>query len=99
MNRSPEEDVEVILPPGPGQFEMNDIAQELDQDEFDGPVSNGKLARDSLSCSRSDFSFDLEKINKLLLIKTLSFCCCLHLHFTVVLICLLSPGLFSCSLN
>lgn len=49
MNRSPEEDVEVILPPGPGQFDMNDIAQELDQDEFDGPVSNGKFVHDSSS--------------------------------------------------
>lgn len=51
MNRSPEEDEEIILPPtvprdGPGQFDMNDIAQELDQDEFDGPlVSNGKSSK------------------------------------------------------
>lgn len=46
MNRSPEDDEEVILPQtdrGVGPFDMNDIAQELDQDEFDGPlVSNGK---------------------------------------------------------
>lgn len=74
MNRSPEED-EVILPPGvPGQFDMNDIAQELDQDEFDGPVSNGKHDESSFGkknlVPNTDFSFDLKKINKFL-IKTL----------------------------
>lgn len=44
MNRSPEDDEEIVPATGvPGQFDMNDIAQELDQDEFDGPlVSNGK---------------------------------------------------------
>lgn len=51
MNRSPEDDVEVILPPGPGQFDMNDMAQELDQDEFDGPVSNGKFLDTTLVSS------------------------------------------------